>query len=73
MLEEFPVACAEVVQSGFTVCCMRKAILGTFTVAGKQPFAFPALGGERLLLHQSEVLLLFTVHHLDERLLIDIS
>ncbi len=45
VLEELPVAGAEVVQSGFTVCCMCKAILRTFAVAGKQPFALPALGG----------------------------
>ena len=73
MLEEFPVAGAQVVQSGFAVGSICKAVFRAFTVAGKQPFALPALGGERLLFHLSEGLLTFAVHHFHQCFLIDVS
>ena len=57
------ISCTKVIQSRLSVGCTCKTVLWTFAVAGKQPFALPALGGERLLLHQSEGLLPFSVHH----------
>ena len=67
------ISCTKVIQSRLSVGCTCKTVLWTFAVAGKQPFALPALGGERLLLHQSEGLLPFSVHHLHQCILMDVA
>ncbi len=46
MTEEFMISCTKVVQPRLPVGCACKTVLGTFAVAGKQPFAFLALSGE---------------------------
>src|SRR5699024_3522095 len=71
--EELMISCTKVIQSRLSVGCTCKTVLWTFAVAGKQPFALPALGGERSSLHQSEGLLPTSVHHLHQCILMDVA
>ena len=71
--EELMISCTKVIQSRFSVGCSCKTVLWTFAVAGKQPFALLHWVGERLLLHQSEGLLPFSVHHLHQCILMDVA
>lgn len=48
MFEELVIAFAEVVQSGFSVRGMSKAILRAFSVAGEKILAFTALARQRV-------------------------
>lgn len=73
MLKEFVISFAQIIQAGFAFRCTAETILRTFSVAGKQEFAFLALGGERLVFHVAEVMLAFTVHHFHQCLIIDVS
>ena len=73
MLEEFPVAGAQVVQSGFAVGSMCKAVFRTFTVAGKEELTFLALAGEGVLFHLSELHLAFAVHHFHQCLFMNVA
>ena len=73
MAEELMVAFAKVIQSRFTIRCNGKAVLGAFSVAGKEEFTFPALFGKATLLVLSEGLLAFAIHHFHQRLFVNVS
>ena len=73
MVEELMIALAEIVQARFSLGCDGKSVLGAFSVAGKEEFAFLALFGKGALLVLTEGLLAFAIHHFHERLLVQIS
>ena len=73
MAEELMIALAEIVQAGFSVGCNGESVLGTFSVAGKEEFAFLALFRKGALLVLSEGLLAFAIHHFHQSLFVDVS
>jgi hypothetical protein len=48
MLKELLIPLAQIVQTGFPVLCGEEPVFGTFSVAGKQVGARPALSGQLL-------------------------
>lgn len=73
MVEELMIALAEIVQARFSLGCDGKSVLGAFSVAGKEEFAFLALFGKGALLVLSEGLLAFAIHHFHQGLFVDVS
>lgn len=73
MPEEAVVAFAQVIQSRFPVGRGGKAVLGAFPVAGEQVFAFAALAGQAVPFGLSEGQLSRAVHHLHERLPLQVA
>ena len=73
MAEELMIALAEIVQAQFSLGCNGKSVLGAFSVAGKEEFAFLALLREKALLVLSEGLLAFAIHHFYQGLFMDVS
>jgi len=73
MLEESLVTFAEVVQPRFSIGRLDKTVLGTFTVAHKKHFAFPAVLRKRILLVPSEFPLLVRGYEIDQWCFQDVS
>lgn len=72
MLKEVIVATAQVVETRFAVGRVTETVLGTFTVAGKEIGACFALTRQTIVLGPAELLLAFAIHHLHERLRVDV-
>ena len=68
MLEKHAVAFAQIVTP-----VGQDAVLGTLAIAGEEPLALPAFVGQGVLLHATEAGLLFAIHHLYERGLVDVT
>ena len=73
MVVKMPISLAEIVESGIAVAVVDEPVLGTLSVTGELNIALAALARQRLVLEQTEALLLGTVEHLDERLLADVA
>ena len=73
MLEEAVISGTQVVKSRFARSRAGKAVFGTFAVAGKQVVALFALGGQTVALVLSKGNLAGAVHHLDERVGVDVA
>ena len=73
MVKKATVALAEVIQTGLTVGSRGKTVLGTFAIAKLQPLALLALFRQLLDLHLRKFLLLRTIEHLYERVVVDVT
>ena len=73
MAEELMIALAEIVQARFSLGCNGKSVLGAFSVAGQEKFAFLALFRKGALLVLSEGLLAFAIHPFYQCLFVDVS
>ena len=58
MLEEYLIACAQVIEPFFAIRGSDKAVLGTFPVAGKAHFAFAAIARKGIEFVQPKLSLL---------------
>ena len=73
VFEEPTVASAQVVEAGIAVTVGHKAVLGALPVAREAVLALPALPGQMLLFKRCEGPLLVAVHHLEQRLRVDVA
>ena len=73
MLEVAAIPGAEIVQPGFALRRAGKTVLGALAVAGEEPGTLAALAGQAVLLVLAELQLALTVHHLHQRLRVDVA
>ena len=71
--EEALIAFAEVIEARFAVGGGEETVLGAAAVAGKEPFAFTALTGQRLTLGLTEGMLTLAVHHGGDGFVMDVT
>ena len=73
VLEELVIALTEVVETRFTISGMGETIFRTFSIASKEILTFATLTGQRLLFGLTKCLLARRIHHVDERIRLDIA
>ena len=73
MAEELMIALAEIIEVRLSIGGLRKTVLRASSVTSEEVAAAAALTWQTPLLHPSELKLPFTIHHLQERVLSDVS
>src|SRR5258705_3776920 len=73
VVEEHPVSGAQIVQAGFAVRRLAKAVARAFAITGEQHLAVPAIFRQRIELVAAELALSGRGHELEQRRLADIA
>lgn len=73
MLEELKISFTQVIQARLSRSGFHKTVLRTFTIAGKQELTIFALGRQGIEFILAKTQLPLTIHHLYQRMSIDIS
>ena len=73
MMVELPIALAKAVEARVAIAVGGGTVFGAFAVACEEHVALAALAWQRLVLEQTEALLLGAVEHFDERLLVEVA